>query len=326
MGKAAGVSVVIPNYNGIAYIEACLEALYRDMSVKGSPRTEVIVVDNASDDGSRELVAERFPDVKVVALDQNYGFAAAVNAGIRSSREPFVILLNNDTEVLPGFTKALYRAAVKDKKAFAVQAKLLSMKDPSKIDDAGDLYCALGWAFARGKDGPARLYEEKCRIFAACAGAAIYRKKLFDTVGYFDEAHFAYLEDIDICWRARLKGYRSLYEPAAKVLHAGSGASGSRHNEFKVRLSSRNSVWLAYKNMPAAQLIINAPFLFAGFIIKYIFFLGKGLGGVYARGVLEGIRTCRGRDRVLSGLSVTPVCLEIQAELFVNVFKRFKVS
>ena len=275
------VSIVIPNYNGMAFMEACMQAVLRD-----APKAELIVVDNASKDGSLEYTREHFPEVRVLAMDQNYGFARAVNEGIRAATRPYVILLNNDTEVEPGFTDALVGALEADVRAFSAQAKLIQLQDPLKLDDAGNFYCALGWAFARGKDKPSADYEEQDEVFAACAGAAVYRKALFEEIGYFDEAHFAYLEDIDIGWRARIFGYRNLYVPKARVLHAGSGTSGSRYNEFKVTLSSRNNIWIIYKNMPLLQLVLNLPFLLVGFGAKQLFFCKKKLGGTYARGIM----------------------------------------
>ena len=312
------VSVVIPNYNGMAFIEDCLRALAAD-----APEAEILVVDNGSSDGSRELVEKQFPEVRLIALDQNYGFPRAVNEGIRASSRPYVILLNNDTEVLPGFTEALEKALAADSRAFSAQAKLISQRDPGKIDDAGNFYCALGWAFARGKDRPVEYYEKPGKIFAACAGAAIYRKSVFEQIGYFDEAHFAYLEDIDVGFRARIAGFRNLYVPSAKVLHAGSGTSGSRYNEFKVTLSSRNSVWLIRKNLPLLQIVLNLPFLLAGFGVKYLFFLKKGFGRTYAEGLLEGLRTQGESGRGKFYWKNLPSYVKIQIELWINIARRF---
>lgn len=264
---------------------------------RDAPKAELIVVDNASKDGSLEYTREHFPEVRVLAMDQNYGFARAVNEGIRAATRPYVILLNNDTEVEQGFTDALVGALEADVRAFSAQAKLIQLQDPLKLDDAGNFYCALGWAFARGKDKPSADYEEQDEVFAACAGAAVYRKALFEEIGYFDEAHFAYLEDIDIGWRARIFGYRNLYVPKARVLHAGSGTSGSRYNEFKVTLSSRNNIWIIYKNMPLLQLVLNLPFLLVGFGAKQLFFCKKKLGGTYAGGFLRESVPATGRKR-----------------------------
>lgn len=286
------VSIVIPNYNGMAFMEACMQAVLRD-----APKAELIVVDNASKDGSLEYTREHFPEVRVLAMDQNYGFARAVNEGIRAATRPYVILLNNDTEVEQGFTDALVGALEADVRAFSAQAKLIQLQDPLKLDDAGNFYCALGWAFARGKDRPSADYEEQDEVFAACAGAAVYRKALFEEIGYFDEAHFAYLEDIDIGWRARIFGYRNLYVPKARVLHAGSGTSGSRYNEFKVTLSSRNNIWIIYKNMPLLQLVLNLPFLLVGFGAKQLFFCKKKLAALTPGGFLRESVPATGRKR-----------------------------
>lgn len=313
------VSVVVPNYNGIAFVEACFQALLRD-----APQSELIMVDNGSADGSRELVEERFPRVRVIALDKNYGFCRAANEGMRAASSPYVILLNNDTEVLPGFVRALVRALQADSKAFSAGAKMIQLHEQEKIDDAGNFYCALGWAFARGKDKSVEYYEKADEIFAACGGAVIYRKAVLERIGYLDEAHFAYLEDIDLGWRAKIAGYRNLYAPKARVLHVGSGTSGSRYNEFKVHLSSRNSVYLAYKNMPAFQILLNFPFLFAGFVIKYLFFVKKGLGKTYRKGLKEGLLMCRREKKVKFCWKNLPCYGRIQLELWMNIGKRFR--
>ena len=312
------VSVVIPNYNGKRFLAACLKALLSD-----APEAELLVVDNGSADGSRELVEREFPGVRLIALDRNYGFPRAVNEGIRAASRPYVILLNNDTEVLPGFTDALADALEADGRAFSAQAKLISLQDPERIDDAGNYYCALGWAFARGKDRPAACYEKPGAVFAACAGAAAYRRELFEKIGSFDEAHFAYLEDIDVGWRARIAGYRNLYVPSAKVLHAGSGTSGSRYNEFKVSLSSRNNIYLIWKNMPFLQILLNLPLLAAGFGLKYLFFMKKGFGRTYAKGLREGFRLCREGRKVRFHWKNLPSYVKIQLELWINIAKRF---
>ena len=313
------VSVVVPNYNGIAFVEACLRTLTQD-----APGAEVVLVDNGSVDGSLELVKERFPEVKVIALEKNYGFCRAANEGMRRVTSPYVILLNNDTEVLPGFTDALVSALQLEPRAFSAGAKMIQLHNPEKIDDAGNFYCAFGWAFARGKDKSVEYYEKSDEIFAGCGGAVIYRKSILERIGYFDEAHFAYLEDIDLGWRARIAGFKNIYVPRAKVLHVGSGTSGSRYNEFKVSLSSRNSVYMAYKNMPVFQLLLNMPFLLVGFGIKYLFFVRKGLGKIYRKGLKEGLLMCRREKKVKFCWKNLPSYGKIQIELWRNIGKRFR--
>lgn len=313
------VSVVVPNYNGIAFVEQCFKALIKD-----APEAELLLADNGSTDGSRELIAQRFPQVRIIALKENYGFCRAANEGMKAASSPYVILLNNDTEVLPGFTKALVSALQLESRAFSAGAKMIQLHHPEKIDDAGNFYCALGWAFARGKDKSVEYYEEPDEIFAACGGAVIYRKAVLERIGYLDESHFAYLEDIDLGWRAKIAGWKNIYAPEAKVLHVGSGTSGSRYNEFKVSLSSRNSIYLAYKNMPALQLFINLPFLLAGFGIKYLFFIKKGFGKTYRKGLKEGFLMCRREKKVKFCWKNLPCYGKIQLELWINIGKRFR--
>jgi len=315
------VSVVIPNYNGMKYMDNCLKALY-GVHKPEDPVMEVIVVDNGSVDGSRELVEEKYPRTKVVALDDNYGFCGAVNAGIRASSAPFVILLNNDTEVAEGFVSELFRGIQRSEKVFSCAAKMIQLYDKTKLDDAGDYYCALGWAYARGKGKSASGYNKAEEIFSSCGGAAIYRKSVFDEIGLFDEEHFAYLEDIDIGYRAKRRGYHNMFLPRAKVYHAGSGTSGSRYNEFKVRYASRNSIYLIYKNMPLLQIFINLPLLLAGFGIKFLFFLMKGMGREYAAGIKNGIALSMKYPKEKFNWKYLGCYVRIQMELWVNTIRR----
>lgn len=283
------VSVVIPNYNGISFLETCLRSVLKQTGVS----VEIIVVDNGSSDGSQEYIREHFKECILVALDKNYGFCRAVNEGIRRASGPYVILLNNDTEVQPDFASALLWALREDERRFSCAAQMLQYKDRELLDNGGDFYCALGWGFARGKGKKSNKCSAAGRIFSSCAGAAIYRKELVEKLGGFDEAHFAYLEDMDLSYRAKLHGYYHWYVPEAKVFHIGSATSGSRHNHFKVVHSARNNVYLLYKNMPFLQMLLNGPFLLAGFAIKYLFFVRKGLGRDYRQGLLRGFRLCR---------------------------------
>lgn len=283
------VTVVIPNYNGIKYVKNCLDSL---RNLKDEEPFHTIIVDNGSTDGSLEIIIQEYPEVELIALPENTGFCHAVNVGIRASRTPYVLLLNNDTIVRHGFVKYLTEAIEESADIFSVSSMMLTMQDPTIIDDAGDRYCVLGWAFARGKGRKASEFEKKAEVFAACGGASLYRRAVFEEIGLFDETHFAYLEDMDIGYRARIFGYRNVYEPRARVIHAGSATSGSRYNEFKTRLSSANNAYLIGKNMPFLQLLLNLPFLALGFFIKAVFFCRKKMGTLYVKGYLQGIKRC----------------------------------
>ena len=314
-------TVVIPNYNGIEYLKNCIDSL-----LKGTRVPKIIVVDNGSTDGSRELIETGYPQIRLILFSENKGFDAAVNAGIRAADTGYVFLLNNDAVVDKACVEELENAMEGRDRLFCAGAKMINMRFPEKIDDAGDFYCALGWAFARGKDKDVSGYQKPGRIFSACAGAALYRRELFETIGYFDEEHFAYLEDIDIGYRANIMGYRSEYAPKAVVYHAGSGFSGSRHNPFKVDLTARNSIYLIYKNMPVLQILLNLPFLLAGYLIKFLFFLKKGMGRVYLRGIVKGLRLSfsgEGRkNKVKFRGKNLPHYLYIQWELWAGMVRR----
>jgi len=287
-------TIIIPNYNGLSFMEPCFEALEKQ-TMKDF---KILVVDNGSTDGSVEWLKER--KIPSIFLSENTGFSGAVNVGIRAADTPYVILLNNDTKVAPHYVEALERAMDRSEKIFSVSSKMIQMYHPELMDDAGDMYSVLGWAFQRGVGRPERLYKKNCKVFTACAGAAIYRREVFRTIGYFDEMHFAYLEDIDVGYRAKLYGYDNVFCPEAVVYHVGSGTSGSKYNSFKVKLAARNNVYLNYKNMRAWQLLLNSPCLLAGMLVKFLFFQKMGFGKDYAAGLSEAIRTLKDCRRVPS--------------------------
>ena len=279
------VTVIIPNYNGLRFMEPCFAAL-RQQKFK---EFDILVVDNGSQDGSVEWLKDH--EIPSIFLEENTGFSGAVNVGIRACETPYVILLNNDTEPHPDYVGELVRCMDRFPEVFSASSKMLQLSNRELMDDAGDMYSVLGWAYQRGVGQPASRYSRARQVFAACAGAAIYRREVFEEIGYFDESHFAYLEDIDVGYRAKIFGYKNVYCPTAKVCHVGSGTSGSKYNSFKVRLAARNSVYLNYKNMPLPQLLLNSVPLAAGMAVKYGFFRKIGFGADYVSGLKEGFST-----------------------------------
>lgn len=275
-------------------MEPCLSSL----SKQTYKNFHILVVDNASSDGSIEYMEENYPDIELIKLQKNYGFSKAVNIGIQHSRTPYVILLNNDTTVDTRYVEEMVKAIEKSPKIFSVSSKMIQMYHPELIDSAGDLYTLLGWGVCRGCGRPVSNYKKYDEIFTACAGAAIYRCSVFDEIGYFDENHFAYLEDIDIGYRARIYGYYNMYCPTALVYHVGSGTSGSKYNSFKVKLAARNNLYLNYKNMPALQLVLNFIPLAIGYFVKYLFFCKIGFGKDYKEGFIEGLQTAKLQKKV----------------------------
>lgn len=313
------VSVIIPNYNGEKYIKNCLISLF-NQSLKPD---EIIIVDNNSSDKSVEIIEEFKEKVTLVKLDTNKGFSVAVNEGIKRAKSEFVALLNNDTELDKEWLKQLYLAINKDEKIFSCCSKMLRYDNRNIIDDVGDEYNILGWATKTGDGKDSSDYVEDRYVFSSCAGAAIYRREIFDEIGLFDEKFFAYFEDVDISYRANLYGYKNLFASKAIVYHIGSASSGSRHNDFKVRLAARNNIYLIYKNMPGWQRIMNFLFLLFGIIIKWIFFAIKGMGKTYIIATIEGIKT----RKIVSKVRIKrnkKIYWKIEGKLFLNLLNLLK--
>lgn len=307
-------TVIIPNYNGLRFMEECMAALkaqtYRNF--------KILVVDNGSTDGSVDWLKER--QIETIFLKENTGFSGAVNVGIRAADTPYVILLNNDTRADEYFVAELVRALEQSPRIFSVSSKMIQMYAPQLMDDAGDMYSVLGWAYQRGVGQDIRRYRKSRRVFSACAGAAIYRREIFEEIGYFDEMHFAYLEDIDVGYRARIAGYDNIYCPAAVVWHVGSGTSGSKYNSFKVKLAARNNIYLNYKNMPLLQLFVNAVPIAVGTFLKYQFFRKLGYEKDYLEGLKEGVRTAHSCKKVEYRPEHLRNYLAIEMELIAGTF------
>lgn len=316
MAKTPEVTIVIPNYNGKKLLENCIETLAKQTFRE----FKVLVVDNGSTDGSAQITSDEL-ELEVIALSENTGFCGAVNIGIRHVNTPYVILLNNDTEVWPDCVGELLSGIRKSERIFSAGAMMIDYRNREQIDNAGDYYTALGWAVARGKGKPLAYYEKESRVFSCCGGAAIYRMDILQQIGEFDEHHFAYLEDVDMGYRARIYGYENCYVPRARVYHVGSATTGTRYNEKKVFLAARNSIYLIYKNMPFLQVILNLPFLLCGIFVKTLFFLRKGFAGEYLHGIGEGIVTCRKCRKVRFSMRHMGNYVRIQLALWINILR-----
>ena len=242
------VTVIIPTYNGARLLAACLEALaaqtYRDF--------DTLVVDDGSTDETLTMLAERYPWVQVLALGCNVGLAAAVNRAIDASTGEFVALLNNDAEPEPGWLAALVAAAERHPAAGSIASRLRLHDRRDHLHSAGDFYAVTGLPGNRGvwrPDGPA--YDREEEVWAACAGAALYRRAALDAVReggqVFDESLFMYCEDVDLGWRLRLGGYPCIYAPAAVVYHRLSATGGGPLASY---WCGRNFVRVLLKDVP----------------------------------------------------------------------------
>ena len=315
-------SIVTPNYNGERFLETFFESLNSDPEYIG----EVIIVDNGSTDKSKEYIKRsefNFP-VTLIENTENLGFSPAVNQGIRKAKYEYIFSLNNDTQVKKGSIKALLDLISSRPEIFSVQAKMLQYDNKELIDDVGDEYNLLAWTKKTGENHDSNEYCEVKEIFSACAGAAMYRKSLLAEIGMFDDNYFAYMEDVDLAIRSRINGYTNLLCPDAIIYHIGSATSGSRHNDFKVRLAARNNVWTVYKNQPIPMKIVNFIFLFFGFLIKYLFFTKKGFGKTYLAGIREGLSNRGEIDKVKFKGKNTKNYFKIEYRLIINTLKFLK--
>jgi GT2 family glycosyltransferase len=287
------VTVVIPNWNGERFLEICLGSLRTQTFRDFKP----LLVDNGSSDGSVAFVEENFPEVRVVRLPENLGFSAAVNAGIKASKADLVALLNNDTEVDPGWLEALVRAADDHPEAGFFASKLVDFNDRRLLDGAGDAVRRSGLPYRLGHGEIDRgQFEREAFVFSACAAAALYRRSVFEEIGLFDEDFFSNCEDGDLSFRAQLAGYRCLYIPDAVVYHIGSASTGGKRSPTTTRLGTQNGINLLVKNLPATLAWRMLPSIVIGQLSRALT-VGLSPGG--ARAYLEGLAGAR---RLLAGM------------------------
>lgn len=280
----SAVGIVIPNWNGRELLSACLKSVF----LQSLPPADVVVVDNASSDGSVEWIRSAFPNVRLIANDRNRGFGAAVNEGILACKTPFVFLLNNDTEMEPDCLERLLEAAKAYPDYGSYAPKMMDFFDRRVLDGAGDAMgrWGAGYRIGTGEIDDGR-FDRFRPVFGPCAGAALYRRSLFEDIGLFDEAFFAYVEDVDLNVRAASAGYRCLYVPTARVYHMGSRSGGGKLGEFVVRLTTRNLIRMIVKHYSAEMFIRWFPWLAAyqlwwlGVCIRY------GRFGAYRQGLAE---------------------------------------
>lgn len=318
------VSVIIPNYNGENFIANCLDSLMVQ-SFSAFGKLEIIVVDDCSTDNSVEII-KTYQNVRLLENPVNSGFDKSVNQGILASSGKYCLLLNNDVVVDRDFVKYLYLHIDDNPQVFSVSSKMVRYYERDKLDDTGDFYNLLGWGYKRGDGQSVNAYNKPTAIFSTCAGAGIYRRSVLAELGLFDEAFFAYMEDVDISYRGLINGYQNRYEPKAICYHIGSAttAEGQKYSPFKVQISARNNIYVVYKNMPLIQLLVNSPFLLLGFLIKYGLFLKRGFGRDYAAGIKEGLKNHKKITKVPFQLKNLGNYFFIEAQLVLNVFRQIK--
>ncbi len=267
---AVFISVIIVNWNGAACLPSCLDAL----SNQTYQNFELIIVDNGSTDQSAVGLEARWPGLKLIRHNENIGFAAANNEGVRHSAGDWIILLNNDAFPRPDWLATLFEAVLRYPDYTCFASSLLNADNPKLFDGTGDIYHISGLAWRRDYDQPVNWESKNIEeVFSPCAAAALYNKEAFLQVGGFDEDYFSYHEDVDLGFRLRLQGHRCLYIPEAVVQHIGSAATGKK-SDFSVYYGHRNLVWSYFQNMPGWLFWKNLPaHIFANlvFLIYYSF-------------------------------------------------------
>lgn len=325
--------VVIPNWNGLDLIESCLDGLGRQTADHS-----VIMVDNGSTDGSRELVAAKFPNVTCLPLPQNRGFAGGVNHGITFAlTEGFdrIVLLNNDAVVDPGWLEALVTSSDNNPGAGIITSKMVRAADGS-LDSTGEAYSTWGFPFPRGRDEvDAGQYDESRRVvFGASGGASLYRADMLRQIGLFDERFFAYFEDVDISFRAQLAGWQVRYEPKAVARHHIGGTSSriatfdtetlagasdvkpssDRPSGFARFHTVKNFYYLYTKNMPGLLYFKYLPLFWASVAMMFVSDLRRGLVAENLRATVTAWSqfpsVLRDRWRIQKARTVTPGAID----------------
>ncbi len=282
--NSSNVAVVVPNWNGADHLAACLDSL-----LKQSLPCRVIVVDNGSVDGSLQLL-EKYSGLEVILHDKNKGFAGGVNPGFRRAIDDglkYVATLNNDAVADKDWLSELVAALDKNPRTGIATSKILDAKG-KKLDSTGDYLTNWGLPYPRGRgETDNGQYDDQTEVFGASGGASLYRVKMLQEIGLFDEEFFAYYEDVDLSFRAQLAGWKVRYVPAATVRHS-IGVTSGKIKGFTAYQTMKNQPLLLYKNLPG-QYWWTVGWRFT--LAHTLFFLraiGRGHGWAALKGDLKG--------------------------------------
>ncbi len=277
------ISIIIVNWNGEAHLPTCLDALTAQSASVG----QVIVVDNASADRSRELLRTKYPWVELIALDRNYGFADGNRRGLAQANGEYVVLLNNDTRPRSDWLERLCDAATDHPDAGVVASHLVSW-DGRRTDTAGDGCTVTGRGFKIAHGQPAR-QATSGYVFSACAGAALYKRAALEDVGFLEPEFFMNGEDTDLAFRMNLAGWRVFF-CAEGVVHHRVSASIGVHSRLAVYHSARNHIWLFARCMPGPLAIAYLPAVVVHWWASAIFAALLGQAGPFLQGTLHAFR------------------------------------
>lgn len=273
------VTVALLNYNGVSLLKEFLPSV-----VNFSKGFDVAIIDNGSTDASLEYLKENFPDVRIIQLNQNYGFCRGYNEGLKQIDSDYYVLLNTDVEVTENWVEPIIHLMESDQNIAAVQPKILSYKDKSSFEyagAAGGFIDWLGYPFCRGRifntlEPDQGQYDNPSKIFWASGACFFVRADLFKKAGGFCESFFAHMEEIDLCWRFQNAGYTIWCEPSSKVYHLGGGTLG-KNDPRKTHLNFRNNLSTLRSNIPGYKLLLILPIRFLLDLLAALKFLfGEG--------------------------------------------------
>lgn len=270
------VSIIIVTYNGRAYLYPNLTSVTSQLGAE----SEIIVVDNASTDGGDAFIQHAFPGVRLQKNPVNIGFAAACNQGAALARGEFLVFLNQDTRVAPGWLQALVEPMNSDDRVGLTTSKVLLMSDPSRHHLAGQNLHFTGLVFGRGYLDPASKWVEPANVNAVSGASFAIRRQLWEELGGFDETFFMYYEETDLSWRARLAGYSCLYAPDSVVYH---DYRPGNFDRGRLYYSSRNRQLMLLKSWNWPTLLILSPGILLAEIVEWVIAAYHGRSGLRAK-------------------------------------------
>lgn len=307
------ISIVIVSWNARHHLETYLPSVVQTRY----PDFEIIIADNASNDGTKEWVNQRFSDVKVITLDKNYGYCGGNNRAVKYTKGNIIIFLNNDVEVTPDWLNGINEAFNKDTRIAVVQPKLLSWHHKNQFEyagAAGGFLDRYGYPFCRGRifttiEKDHGQYNTSRNIFWASGAAFAVRKSVFNKSGGFDERFEFHMEEIDLCWRIWNRGYRTIVEPSSVVYHLGGGSlpAGDPRKAF---YNFRNSLYMLWKNYPDNERrlrLYQRYFIDSIAFLRFIFSGHFGEAGAIIKAYAQFLRNRNSLSRDLSVSSELPL-------------------
>jgi hypothetical protein len=305
-------SIILVVYNGMQYLPDCLTSVMAEC--ESYPGSEVVVVDNASSDGSDGWVAAQYPEVRLVRQQNNVGFAAGSNLGAASAHGDVLVFLNQDTKVLPGWLKALVEGLANQENIGLTTSKLLIMSQPEQIHLSGQDVLFTGMIFGRGSRRAANEFTEAQAVGAVSGASFAIRRELWERLGGFDEDFFMYYEETDLSWRAWLLGYSSWVIPDSVALHD----AGDKPSVRATYYLARNRPRLLLKHWKWQTLVLISPALLLTELLEWAYLLR--LGPRHAGNKLRAWawllahlgQICRARRLVQAGRVVKDVQLLVQ--------------